>query len=118
MGFDHSGIAAERNPEKHAKKRKLLAPGFSPAAIRGYEIAVRRYVNMFVAALEERGKPGGKGVDFGKWAHFMAFDITGFLVFSEDFKALETGEFPDYPMDLEGRLRIGRHPASMDAPCH
>jgi len=38
-GFMENGIISERDIEKHARKKKLVAPGFSPAAVRLYEPA-------------------------------------------------------------------------------
>lgn len=87
------------DPEPHARIRKLLAPGFTPRALRAQEPILHRYVNLLVERLRECATSGGnveaKGaeVDMTLWFNFTTFDVFGDLGFGESFDCLQNSRF-------------------------
>ncbi|KAI0472085.1 cytochrome P450 [Xylariaceae sp. FL0804] len=81
----------EIDPEEHLRQRRLLAPVFSPTALRAHEDVMQRYAERFV---DKMGKltlaSRGKGVNFTDVAQWLGFDIMGELTFSESFGAIES----------------------------
>lgn len=61
-GGDNAGIATELDVEKHRAVRKMLAPAFSPRAIKEQEAALHGHVDHFIRQLEKLGT-GEQGVD-------------------------------------------------------
>ncbi|RYP05241.1 hypothetical protein DL764_003948 [Monosporascus ibericus] len=81
----------------HARIRKILAPGFTPRALRGQEPILHRYVNLLVERLREcvSKEPQGKGaqIDVAPWFNFTTFDIFGDLGFGESFDCLQHSRY-------------------------
>ncbi|KAL7270834.1 hypothetical protein RUND412_006443 [Rhizina undulata] len=83
----------------HASKRKVLAPGFTEAALRSMEPYflphLENLCNIIAAGEQSLPIPGGeketKGKwrgDMSKWASYFAFDIMGELSFGKDFRMM------------------------------
>lgn len=85
------------DPENHARIRKVLAPAFTPRALRSQEPILQRYVNLLVEKFGEKANEvaPGKGVelDITPWMNFTAFDIFGDLAFGEPFNCLEHSRY-------------------------
>lgn len=81
--------------DSHARMRKLLAPGFTPRALRAQEPIVQRYVNLLVERLQEQVQDANTGteVDVVPWLNFTTFDIFGDLGFGESFDCLQHSRY-------------------------
>lgn len=87
------------DPEEHANIRKVLAPSFTPRALRAQEPIIHRYVNLLVerlqelvAAAEDNGEKAAE-IDMTPWFHFTTFDIFGDLGFGESFDCLQSSKY-------------------------
>ncbi|KAG4220578.1 hypothetical protein PC116_g30943 [Phytophthora cactorum] len=75
---DVPSIFFERDPVKHTEQRKLLAPGFSGAAMKAHENIFHRNIDVFVDKIGEMcAKRRGKGVDVNEVIPWLTFDIMG-----------------------------------------
>ncbi|KAI1498014.1 cytochrome P450 [Biscogniauxia marginata] len=85
------------DPESHARIRKLLAPGFTPRALRSQEPILHRYVDLLVERLREYAgrSPNEKGAEINivPWFNFTTFDIFGDLGFGESFDCLQNSRY-------------------------
>ncbi|KAI0599773.1 cytochrome P450 [Biscogniauxia sp. FL1348] len=88
------------DPESHARIRKLLAPGFTPRALRSQEPILNRYVNLLVERLceyvGENVDEKGTEINVLPWFNFTTFDIFGDLGFGESFDWLQNSRY--HPM--------------------
>jgi cytochrome P450 len=68
----------EIDASEHAWQKRLLAPGFSAAAMRNQEHIVHRYVDMFVQKMGDlTAMSGGAGVNATEAIMWLGFDIMG-----------------------------------------
>lgn len=87
------------DPEEHSRIRRLLAPAFTPRALRSQEPIVIRYVDLLIQRLQETVKSReaarehGAEFDVTRWFHFTTFDIFGDLGFGESFDCLQTSKY-------------------------
>ncbi|KAL7807761.1 cytochrome P450 [Trichoderma aethiopicum] len=84
------------DPKRHARIRSLLAPGFTPKALKEQEDILHFYVNLLVERFRElagRQPEGGAVVDVVPWFNFIAFDIFGDLGFGESFNCLQDSKY-------------------------
>jgi cytochrome P450 len=85
------------DPKRHARIRSLLAPGFTPKALKEQEGILHFYVNLLVERFRElAGKDpesSGAVVDVVPWFNFIAFDIFGDLGFGESFNCLQDSKY-------------------------
>ncbi|KAI1266629.1 cytochrome P450 [Xylariaceae sp. FL1019] len=97
---------------EHAWQRKLLATGFSNAAMRSQEHLIHRYVDLFVQKMGHSSVMSrGKGVNVTETIMWLGFDIMGEMTFSESFGCLESGQ-PHFWVSL---MRDGAHAAILPA---
>ena len=80
------------NIQEHAQRRKLFAKAFSLSQIRTqWESTVNRMALLAVQRIDEEAKRDATA-DTMKWWNFMMADISGQVLFGEDFHQLQTGE--------------------------
>ncbi|KAJ2991900.1 hypothetical protein NUW58_g2355 [Xylaria curta] len=80
----------ELDVNEHAWQRKLLAPGFSAAAMRNQEHLVHQYVDLFVQKMGELSVASHDGgVNVAETIMWLGFDIMGEMTFSESFGAVK-----------------------------
>ncbi|KAL7793172.1 cytochrome P450 [Trichoderma ceciliae] len=80
------------DPKHHARIRSLLAPGFTPRALKEQEHILHFYANLLVERIRERVNEepeSGAVIDVVPWFNFIAFDIFGDLGFGESFNCLQ-----------------------------
>ncbi|KAI1635440.1 cytochrome P450 [Biscogniauxia mediterranea] len=84
-------------PESHARIRKLLAPGFTPRALRAQEPILQRYVSLLVERLREHisetANSKGTEINILPWINFTTFDIFADLGFGESFDCLQSSRY-------------------------
>lgn len=81
-----------RDPAAHAARRKLFARAFSKSELRStWEGVVKEKVRVAVGKMLEEMTGAGK-CDVFKWWTFLATDVSGRLMFGEDFGMLEYGK--------------------------
>lgn len=87
------------DPEEHANIRKVLAPSFTPRALRAQESIIHKYINLLVerlqelvTAAEDNGEEAAE-IDMTPWFHFTTFDIFGDLGFGESFNCLQSSKY-------------------------
>lgn len=112
------GVFDMRDPAAHAARRKLFARAFSKSELRNtWEKVVREKVRVAVGKIQEEMKNGGRS-DVFKWWTFLATDVSGRLMFGEDFGMLSYGKVGLYSdkiqfeptinaLDLGDRLDCG-----------
>lgn len=87
------------DPEEHGRIRRLLAPAFTPRALRSQEPIIIKYVDLLIQRLQETTrsredtKELGAEIDVTTWFHFTTFDIFGDLGFGESFDCLQTSKY-------------------------
>ncbi|KAL6794449.1 cytochrome P450 [Trichoderma sp. SZMC 28012] len=84
------------DPKHHARIRSLLAPGFTPRALKEQEHILHFYVNLLVERIRERVNEtpeSGAVIDMVPWFNFTAFDIFGDLGFGESFNCLQDSKY-------------------------
>lgn len=89
-------ILSAIDPERHARMRKLIMPGFTTGALREQEPILQLYTNLLVERLTERAEEIPQGcaeLDIGPWMNFTTFDIFGDLGFGESFECLEQSKY-------------------------
>lgn len=86
------GVFDMRDPAAHAARRKLFARAFSKSELRStWEGVVREKVRVAVGKIQDEMKDGGR-CDVFKWWTFLATDVSGRLMFGEDFGMLSYGK--------------------------
>ncbi|PYI08317.1 cytochrome P450 [Aspergillus sclerotiicarbonarius CBS 121057] len=96
------------SPSKHAHMRKLLAPAFTPRAVRTQEDVLQKYVALLVDRIRAQVEAGGKGgteMDMGPWFNFTTFDIFGDLGFGESFDCLRHSRYHPWIALLFGSVK-------------
>ncbi|KAG9258283.1 putative P450 monooxygenase [Emericellopsis atlantica] len=78
-----------RDRAAHDRRRRLLTPSFSDAALRGYMVRAQRYNDQLLGQLEASA---GQPLDVTKWFGLHGFDVMGDLVFNQPFDMLQRGE--------------------------
>ncbi|KAL2794803.1 cytochrome P450 [Aspergillus keveii] len=87
-------IVGNLDDKTHSRHRRLLANAFSERAMREQEGTVLYYSDLLVRRLRERTavdeeKKHTIKTDIKEWFNFIAFDVTGDLLFAETFDCLE-----------------------------
>lgn len=85
------------DPEEHAQIRKVLAPAFTPRALRAQEPTLHRYANLLVDKLHHiisnPDHESGTEIDVGPWCNYFTFDVFGDLGFGESFGCLDNSRY-------------------------
>lgn len=74
---DHPGIVSVRDPKEHSRQRKYLSHAFSAKSLRGQEVLVHGYVNLFLDQLRKLGSSEGEGINIEEALNWLTFDIIG-----------------------------------------
>ncbi|KAI1289085.1 cytochrome P450 [Xylaria venustula] len=85
-----SSIDSERDPQRHANMRRLLANAFSMTSLTEQEELIRGTIDRFIDVFKTKTVKQGAAFDVTKGYERMTFDIIGDLAFGETFGALET----------------------------
>lgn len=85
------------DPEEHAQIRKVLAPAFTPRALKAQEPMLHRYATLLVEKIHhsvctEPIKLGSE-IDIGPWCNYFTFDVFGDLGFGESFGCLDNSRY-------------------------
>lgn len=62
LGDDDDGLLWERNPEKHRRVSKMMAPAFSGNSLRAKLPTMNKYTDLLVTRMAETGT-GDEGLD-------------------------------------------------------
>jgi cytochrome P450 len=84
------------DPKQHARIRNLLAPGFTPRALKEQEDILHLYVNLLVERIRELASKEpecGAIIDVVRWFNFTTFDIFGDLGYGESFNCLQESKY-------------------------
>ncbi len=97
--FGPPGVFSMVDPHQHAKRRQLLARGFSKSYLRqNWEHVVKEKAAMAVGKIRRDAERGN--ADVLKWWTFYTTDTVGHLSFGESFHMLEHEEVNDFPLIL------------------
>jgi cytochrome P450 len=97
--FGPPGVFSMVDPHQHAKRRQLLARGFSKSYLRqNWEHVVKEKAAMAVGKIRRDAERGS--ADVLKWWTFYTTDTVGHLSFGESFRMLEQEEVNDFPLLL------------------
>lgn len=87
-------IVGSLDDKNHTRHRRLWANAFSERALRQNEDIIRHYADMLSTRLRENTDKGEKNeykTDIKEWFNYIAFDVTGDLLFAETFDCLKEG---------------------------
>jgi cytochrome P450 len=87
-GFKVADIASERDPEAHARKKKLLTPAFSTKALVAQEAIIQRCLDAFIAKVGPVSQRSPQGINMVPWFEMSAFDLFGEMSFGESFDCI------------------------------
>lgn len=73
---------------EHTRMRKILGHSFSTQTMLRQEPMLKQYLQSMISRIRELSA-AGSSVDVVRWFHFLTFDMTGELAFSESFDQLE-----------------------------
>ncbi|KAF8856700.1 cytochrome P450 [Acephala macrosclerotiorum] len=90
VGEKELTIVSERDVDKHKEIRRILAPGFTTAALARQEGIIHEYVDLFISQLSKLAVK--EPVDVKEWYKYLTFDISGELTFGEPFGALNAAK--------------------------
>lgn len=76
--------------DDHTRVRRLFSPGFSDRALKKQEPLFRKYVDLLMSKLFQRG---GEPVDLVKMLNLTTFDLMAELSFGEPLGLLESGKY-------------------------
>ncbi|KAI2922883.1 hypothetical protein CBS147320_6340 [Aspergillus niger] len=96
------------HPAKHSRMRKLLAPAFTPRALRVQEAVIQRYASLLVDRIKDQVSVAGTDgavIDMGPWFNFTTFDIFGDLGFGESFNCLQHSQYHPWIALLFGSVK-------------
>lgn len=72
----------------HGRMRRLLANGFTSAAMLEQEPLIKTNVDLLLQRLREKSENGKAAIDIFEWLAYCTFDIIGDLTFGETFGCL------------------------------
>ncbi|EON96224.1 putative cytochrome p450 protein [Phaeoacremonium minimum UCRPA7] len=101
--------------EEHGALRRQLAHGFSEKSMQNQEPLIRKYVDMLIDRLHEKGQGGLAPVNMADWYNFTTFDVIGDLAFGESFGCLEDS---DYHPWVKAIFELGRVGVFFQAAAH
>ncbi|KAH8647141.1 cytochrome P450 [Xylariales sp. PMI_506] len=91
-----TNIVYEMDPNLHAARRDLFAPGFRAQALRDQEHIIHEHVDLLLEQMDRAAKDAEDGaVDITSAMEWLTFDITGQLTFGETFGAVR--EWKSHP---------------------
>lgn len=90
--FDEACIGSERDPHKHAQKKRTLAAAFSPKALEAQEHIVQQVWDNFCFKVGHASQKTAGGINLVKWLELATFDALGEMAFGESFGCLDNGE--------------------------
>ncbi|KAI3324168.1 putative P450 monooxygenase [Xylariaceae sp. AK1471] len=102
-GMGEPSLVKSPDPAYHAHLRRLLAPGFSDAALRKQEVVIQEYLTIFMSKLEGESQNGDGCVDVVLWFKFFVFDVIGYLTYGESFDCLSSNKLHTW-VRLLGKL--------------
>lgn len=79
-GMGEPSLVKSPDPAYHAHLRKMLAPGFSDAALRKQEAVIQEYLTIFMKKLEEESQTGDGCVDVVLWFKVSSATIRGYIM--------------------------------------
>ncbi|KAI1744493.1 cytochrome P450 monooxygenase [Xylaria scruposa] len=88
-GFETGCIGSERDPQKHAMKKKHLSAAFSTQALNSQEALVQHCWDGFISKIGPLSQRSSDGIDIVKWFEMATFDILGEMAFGESFHCIE-----------------------------
>lgn len=75
----------------------MLAPAFTPRALRAQEPTLHRYANLLVEnphhIISSQDHESGTGIDIGPWCNYFTFDVFGDLGFGESLGCLDNPRY-------------------------
>ncbi|KAJ6185613.1 cytochrome P450 [Penicillium mononematosum] len=82
---------------EHAPLRRQLAHGFSDRIMRAQEPDMKKYIDLLIRRLHEKGTDPITGqlipLDMASWYNYTTFDIIGDLAFGESFDCLQDSSY-------------------------
>ena len=79
-GMGEPSLVKSPDPTYHAHLRRLLAPGFSDAALRKQEAVIQEYLTIFMSKLEGESQNGDGCVDVVLWFKVSNATIRRFIM--------------------------------------
>ncbi len=89
--FHENHLFSFRDAEAHRQRRKLLARGFSQAAMLDFEEHLSTKIQTLLAQWASRTKDG-TSIDIFPWCHWLGFDTVYHLMFDEDPGSVSAGQ--------------------------
>ncbi|PWY78303.1 cytochrome P450 [Aspergillus heteromorphus CBS 117.55] len=95
------------SPKEHAKRSKIIGPGFSSTAMREFEPKLLAHVRKFRDALYPAKADGAWGppMMMSEWCGYFAFDVITDLVFGKACDLLGSQEHQCTVYDISGMMK-------------
>jgi len=90
--FHENHLFSFRNAEAHNQRRKLLARGFSQAAINQFEPNLISKIQTLLDQWERLSRSSEEPINVYPWAHWLGFDTVYHLMFEEDPGSVKKGK--------------------------
>ncbi|OQV09315.1 hypothetical protein CLAIMM_13449 [Cladophialophora immunda] len=90
--FTVDDVDSQRNAEAHNQRRKLLARGFSQAAINQFEPNLASKIQTLLDQWERLSRTTDKPINVYPWTHWLGFDTVYHLMFDEDPASVKKGK--------------------------
>ncbi|KAG6863633.1 hypothetical protein C0991_004531 [Blastosporella zonata] len=75
-----------RDPQLHARVRRVWARGFTPQALRSYETILNKRVGNLVSHFAHRV---GQTVDLSKWVSYFTYDVMSDMAFGDNVEMMQ-----------------------------
>ncbi|KAH8690113.1 sterigmatocystin biosynthesis P450 monooxygenase [Talaromyces proteolyticus] len=99
------GVLAEKDPKKHAQKRKMFARSFTKMELRrNWEFVVKEKAKLAVQRIRQDLESSNGVADMYKWWYLFSTDTVAHLMFGESFEMLQFGKKNKYIEFLQSSI--------------
>ncbi|KAH8807930.1 isotrichodermin C-15 hydroxylase [Xylogone sp. PMI_703] len=97
-----ASIGTIHDKVEHAKRRRIVSPGFTAIAIKRFEPKLLDHVNKFCNLVYQIGESEWSApVNMSEWINWLTFDIISDLLFDTNFNLLEKTTYRHITSDIE-----------------
>lgn len=89
--------------DRHARYRRIMAPGFSDKSMRLQEPLITKYVDLLITRLHQYSGKGPQNMT--NWYNWTTFDVIGDLAFGDSFGCLEKAESHPFILSVFSSLK-------------
>ncbi|KAG5725419.1 Cytochrome P450 67 [Termitomyces sp. T112] len=95
-----------RDPQKHAKIRRIWARGFTPEALRSYHPILNKRVSNLISHFDAR-VARGQTIDLSKWISYFTYDVMSDIAFGDDIEMMQHQDSMGFWKTMEEAMPTG-----------